>query len=215
MSKGISKIYFFKAGDHVKIGTTNGSISDRVAGLQTGNPIKIELLGIMLGGTNVERKLHEKFSIFRRSGEWFFYSDEIKEFVNSFTVTSGYINESEEKNVGPETKEGCCCKDGIDELNLNIYQLKDALFHSIYGLAEIYRLYSKLQDKVPTNICPKLQGSIYDAFCDAAKNITRNDVRWARRFLINCEEYEHNELEKLAARTLEYMVKFNLRIKDT
>lgn len=244
MRKAISKIYFLKAGDSIKIGTTNSTfIRDRISALQTGNPIKIELLGVMLGGTSVERKLHEKFSKFRRSGEWFYYSDEIKEFIDSFAVTSsGVIKEiegKEEEMIDFKIKEKCY-KDEIAQLKLNIFKLKDAVHTSIYGLAETYCLYSKLQEKMMwlyfvepeeykpnnelsenvsakpklryTDICPKLHDSIYKAFCNAAEGITRTDWRWARRFLINCED---GDLCKLTNNALEHMMEFTLKIKDT
>lgn len=95
----LSKIYFLKAGDFVKIGTTkNVSIRSRISDMQTGNPNKMELLGIMLGDERVESNLHAHFSDIRQSGEWFLYSPELKTFIETFAITSpNEINNLEEK----------------------------------------------------------------------------------------------------------------------
>jgi len=56
----------------IKIGRTN-SIKRRVSELQTGNPVKLRLLGYIesCDETQLESELHHEFSQMRGSGEWF------------------------------------------------------------------------------------------------------------------------------------------------
>lgn len=71
-------VYFIRAGEDgpIKIGFTTGSINRRIAMLQTGNPQRLELVGIVDGGDiEDERLLHMRFNETRLVGEWFAPSD--------------------------------------------------------------------------------------------------------------------------------------------
>lgn len=57
----------------VKVGVTN-DVKKRLRYLQTGSAQRLELVGVLPGGDEVERDLHERFSDKRTRGEWF--SDE-------------------------------------------------------------------------------------------------------------------------------------------
>ena len=76
-------IYFITQEDrkYVKIGFTSVPISLRLKGLQTGNPHKLSVIDTMDGGVQSERNLHKLFSEDHYSGEWFVYSDSIKEYL--------------------------------------------------------------------------------------------------------------------------------------
>jgi hypothetical protein len=65
------KVYFFRSGEHLKIGTTKNDISKRRAQLQTGNPFPIVELGSIPGTYLTENLLHQLLKPFRGSGEWF------------------------------------------------------------------------------------------------------------------------------------------------
>lgn len=56
-----------------KIGITSRSVADRLKELQTGNPIKLEVVRSyqFIGTSKIERELHEHLYAYRRSGEWF------------------------------------------------------------------------------------------------------------------------------------------------
>ena len=73
-----SFVYFIKIGAAVKIGTTV-RLDHRLSGLQAGTSEKIELLTVIPGGRELERKLHLAFGHARLSGEFF----EL-EVINSF-----------------------------------------------------------------------------------------------------------------------------------
>jgi hypothetical protein len=48
------------------------SVKNRVAGLQTGNPEPLDIVGFFrASGTKTERALHSLFDSKRRTGEWF------------------------------------------------------------------------------------------------------------------------------------------------
>ena len=77
-------VYFIKVNNRVKIGYSN-NMDKRINGLKTSNPYsnEIELLLLIDGERDIEKKLHKKFSDIRICGEWFLYSSEIKEFIKS------------------------------------------------------------------------------------------------------------------------------------
>ncbi len=65
-------IYFIKdtVSQAIKIGYSK-SPKKRVGGLQTGNPHKLVLLGIVAGTEAEETAFHVRFAQYRMEGEWF------------------------------------------------------------------------------------------------------------------------------------------------
>lgn len=72
-------VYFITIGQpyptHVKIGFTRKNPFARMAGLQTGCPFRMSLLGFIFGSEGFERELHDVLAEERREGEWFEYSE--------------------------------------------------------------------------------------------------------------------------------------------
>lgn len=68
-------VYFVRAGEFVKIGFTTGCPFERMAALQTANPVRLELMGTCPGGRCVEQLLHQNLSHARTEGEWFRLDD--------------------------------------------------------------------------------------------------------------------------------------------
>ena len=64
-------LYALRAGQFVKIGFTRGDVRERIASLQTGCPLPIELIGTGWGGRYIESRLHEILKSYRSCGEWF------------------------------------------------------------------------------------------------------------------------------------------------
>jgi len=68
-------VYFITDGDAVKIGKTSGWASERLKGLQVGNPRELKLLMVAVArgvdGTHLEHMFHERFANYRIRGEWF------------------------------------------------------------------------------------------------------------------------------------------------
>ncbi len=79
-----SKIYFVlcKEAQAVKIGVTN-DVKKRLDSLQTANPFNLELLKFIEGNRSREQEIHKKFEHLKRNGEWFSYSQELREFINN------------------------------------------------------------------------------------------------------------------------------------
>lgn len=78
-------VYFAQAGESgpVKIGWCKDSPKKRVADLQTGCPVKLNILYVVTRcARNFEGNLHELFSKHRIRGEWFTYCKEIQEFIS-------------------------------------------------------------------------------------------------------------------------------------
>lgn len=79
-------LYFIlcEAANAVKIGISDtAAMVSRLSTLQTGNPFPLVLLGCLKGDyRETEAKLHATFKEFRLRGEWFRYSDELKDFIS-------------------------------------------------------------------------------------------------------------------------------------
>lgn len=75
-------IYFIKQGEHVKIGFTN-SLKKRLHTLQVSSPVKLEVIGLVKGEKEDEKNYHNTFRHINSNGEWFLYTDEIKNFTDS------------------------------------------------------------------------------------------------------------------------------------
>lgn len=78
-----SYIYFIRAGDMVKIGVSVDP-SKRFEALQTGCPIKCELVHIEYGGIEREAHHHQRFAELREHGEWFRYEDALRTFLDAY-----------------------------------------------------------------------------------------------------------------------------------
>lgn len=72
------KLYFIQAGDDgpIKIGIAVHP-KTRLKELQTGNPHKLRLLGVVAGGVKFEQQLHWELRAHRMHGEWFENCDEV------------------------------------------------------------------------------------------------------------------------------------------
>ena len=64
----------------VKIGFA-GDLDYRFSKLVCGSPVPLTMLAITPGGRPKEREYHQRFKQWRRHGEWFELSDEIKEEI--------------------------------------------------------------------------------------------------------------------------------------
>jgi len=85
-------IYFIKSeSGHVKIGFSNNKITERLANLQSGSPFKLSVLKTIPILREQEKLLHKKFKKYRVIGEWFEFSDEIKEYIeNPYEIPGGH-----------------------------------------------------------------------------------------------------------------------------
>lgn len=76
-------LYFIEAGQHIKIGITSNP-AKRIKAVQTGYPLPCVYLAIFDCGrraANFEYKMHEIFKDDKSHGEWFYSTDEMKEFI--------------------------------------------------------------------------------------------------------------------------------------
>lgn len=71
----------------IKIGFTDGSVADRLSGLQTSCPYDLHVLGVIpLMPIVVEEFLHSKFASFHLRGEWFRYDYRIESFIRRYAL---------------------------------------------------------------------------------------------------------------------------------
>lgn len=78
----ISRVYFVlnPARNAIKIGYTQ-SLDRRFATLQNASSDKLELLGSLEGDKDIERELHARFAEYRGIGEWFNYTDDLRDAI--------------------------------------------------------------------------------------------------------------------------------------
>lgn len=78
-------IYFVQAGKggDVKIGYTENDINKRFADLQSANSKQLVLLATLDGNRNTERALHRQFKNDRVRGEWYRFSNALRDFLYS------------------------------------------------------------------------------------------------------------------------------------
>ena len=73
-------LYFIKQGEHVKIGYTD-KIRTRLSSLQSANPNKLEVVGLIEGEYKDELEHHNKFKHLSSSGEWFKYDADLCDYI--------------------------------------------------------------------------------------------------------------------------------------
>lgn len=142
----------------------------RLQQLQTGNPCKLELLSIKEGGIQDEKTIHNKFSFYRLQGEWFYLSEEIKQFFNVPKMKINcYLDDiaALAKCSGAEQSVVLCCLKYLDyntnELVLNSQRRKEICECGNLKLntvnTAISRLYKKnifVKDDNKTYLNPKM-----------------------------------------------------------
>lgn len=89
-------IYFIKAKCRppvVKIGmATMLGLSDRLRVLRAMSPVELKLLHYCPGGRRDEINLHKKFSHLKHHGEWFYFTYEIEEYIESIKEKDAVTN---------------------------------------------------------------------------------------------------------------------------
>lgn len=80
-------IYAVKAGDFIKIGFTKGDVRERIAQLQTGCPMELQLIGTGPGGRYMESSIHAILKDYRAHGEWFRDEPIVREIFTSISTT--------------------------------------------------------------------------------------------------------------------------------
>jgi hypothetical protein len=84
-------IYFVQPTDGglIKIGQTRNSPQKRLAELQIGCPVPLELLGVLPGTIEHERSLHRRFADLRQHNEWFEPGERLLYFIRRWAIPPG------------------------------------------------------------------------------------------------------------------------------
>ncbi len=84
-----SKVYFIQNlyNGNIKIGKSNNP-KKRLKSLQTANSNKLSLVATISESYISENEVHKMFSHFRLTGEWFSYSEQIKDFIEKIRTAS-------------------------------------------------------------------------------------------------------------------------------
>jgi len=91
-------IYFIRFNGFVKIGFSNNP-NKRIASLQVGLPIEVEVLNISKGSRADEKSLHKLFINSKAKGEWFEFTDDIKEYIKSLNDIKWKFGYGEQEKV--------------------------------------------------------------------------------------------------------------------
>ncbi len=78
----LGQIYFIKSKNLVKIGFSQ-DLKNRCATLKTMSPISPQLIYTLKGSVDKEKEIHRRFNHLRHHGEWFRYTDEIRNYIDS------------------------------------------------------------------------------------------------------------------------------------
>lgn len=73
-------VYFVAMGDHLKIGFAK-NVKKRVADLQVGSPVPLEIVHVHGGSREDEIRLHEQFARYSANGEWFEKAPDIMRLI--------------------------------------------------------------------------------------------------------------------------------------
>lgn len=79
--RNAGNIYFASDGKNVKIGFTRRAPGFRLAGIQTSNATKVQLLGFFVGSLAQEKYLHAALECDRIRGEWFRRSNKVDALI--------------------------------------------------------------------------------------------------------------------------------------
>ena len=77
----IRVVYFIRGGESLKIGTAT-NITKRFDGIQSASPVKLQLVGMIHGGVNVEHWCHFHCRHHRSHYEWFRWNGWTESFVD-------------------------------------------------------------------------------------------------------------------------------------
>ena len=93
-------VYFVECNGKVKIGYSDKPMS-RLGHLQTGNPEKITLVGVVEDfGRDEEKLLHSMFRAQHYRGEWYKYTGEVEKIINRIAIKNNIDKEYNEiKNL--------------------------------------------------------------------------------------------------------------------
>lgn len=78
-------VYFIEAMNRVKIGYAK-DLADRLERFQVGCPVALAVLGVVPGGKEREREIHEKMYRHRTIGEWFRIHPEITAYIGEHGI---------------------------------------------------------------------------------------------------------------------------------
>ena len=79
-------VYFIQcSAGPIKIGVAV-NIAERLKALQTASPFRLHLIACIVGGYELEAKLHDRLAVHRLQGEWFDNSTEVREAIAEMTA---------------------------------------------------------------------------------------------------------------------------------
>lgn len=118
----------------VKIGHTKQDVNKRLTNLQSANSEPLVLLKTIDGDVNFEKELHLRFKKYKKIGEWFIFSDELKTYIDydenkTYQISDNLLEDVCERRLRfqAEVSEVELNLTFIKLININIVETKELL----------------------------------------------------------------------------------------
>lgn len=111
-------VYFISDGEYVKIGHTTSSVLKRLKALQTGHPKALEIIKIIPGRFDLEQKIHSDLAEYRCEGEWFLFTQFVREYIDSIQTEEKIVANNIDKIKALDDsalKDLCACLKAIED----------------------------------------------------------------------------------------------------
>lgn len=141
-------IYFIRQDSAVKIGYTKNP-KLRLSELQVSNPNVLSILLLIPGGYEDEQSLHKTFEDDKIRGEWFYLSDDIRDFIKSKYNEDMRYDEGVRDNADPNIQtrfirniEGYNLREMGEKLNMTkqgIFRIEDSELQGTITMSRLKR----------------------------------------------------------------------------
>lgn len=98
-AREVQFVYFLGINDRIKIGTSRKPL-DRIADIIGFVPGKLNLLVVVAGTRQDEKRLHDRFSMYRTNGEWFVASKPVMLTITRSAAAKHVIHDGSERTEG-------------------------------------------------------------------------------------------------------------------
>lgn len=98
-----SYVYAISDGVNIKIGVARHP-QKRIKQLQTGNAVKITMLGYFSGGFSLEKEIHNKHQKVRENGEWLYATTELIDYLNTMILDKYIMKDGNSVKAFPKIK---------------------------------------------------------------------------------------------------------------
>ena len=139
-------VYFIRQDAAVKIGYTK-QIKYRLSELQVSNPNELTVLLLIKGGIKLEQELHKRFVDDKIRGEWYYLSDEVRDFIASQYDNDLRYDEGLSDDIDPSVQtafirnaHGLNLREMGDKLNISPQSVRETENRELHGTISINKM---------------------------------------------------------------------------